>query len=281
MSFSLKAILNKYGFKPKTKLGQNFLLNPFTCTQIVEKAGISSSDIVIEIGAGLGALTIPLAQKAAKVIAIEYDKDLVPLLKEVLAEQGIKNVEIWSGDALRYDYEKAAKEYGQRIKIVGNLPYYISSPLLFLFLEKREALTDLTLMLQKEVAERLKARSGSKKYGLLSVLYSLTAEISTLMRLNPASFYPRPEVSSEVVHIRWKQLETKQINAPIISKQFISFLKLLFGKRRKTIFNTLKQYRPKEEIKRILDELKLDPMLRPEHISPLRLLALYERIKTS
>ncbi len=274
MSFSLKAILNKYGFKPKAKLGQNFLLNPFTCSQIAEKAGISTSDLVIEIGAGLGALTIPLAQKAKRVIAIEYDKELVPILKEVLAEHRIKNVEIWPGDALRYDYEKAAKEYGQRIKVVGNLPYYISSSLLFLFLEKREVMADLTLMLQREVAERLKARSGSKKYGLLSVLYGLTAEISTLMRLNPASFYPRPEVSSEVIHIRWKQ------DAPVISKQFISFLKLLFGKRRKAIFNTLKPYRPKEEIKRILDELELDTMLRPEHISPLRLLALYERIKT-
>ncbi len=274
MSFSLKAILNKYGFKPKAKLSQNFLLNPFTCSQIAEKAGISTSDLVIEIGAGLGALTIPLAQKAKRVIAIEYDKELVPILKEVLAEHRIKNVEIWPGDALRYDYEKAAKEYGQRIKVVGNLPYYISSSLLFLFLEKREVMADLTLMLQREVAERLKARSGSKKYGLLSVLYGLTAEISTLMRLNPASFYPRPEVISEVIHIRWKQ------DAPVISKQFISFLKLLFGKRRKAIFNTLKPYRSKEEINRILDELRLDAMSRPEHIPPLSLLALYERIKT-
>jgi len=128
-------------------------------------------------------------------------------------------------------------------------------------------------MLQKEVAERLKASSGSKKYGLLSVLYSLTAEISTLMRLNPASFYPRPEVSSEVVHIRWKQ------DVPVIPKQFISFLKLLFGKRRKTILNALKSYRSKEEIKRILDALELDPMVRPEHIAPLKLLTLYEKVK--
>ena len=183
MPLSPKKVLERYGLKAQKKLGQHFLINPFTSKQIVEKAAIEREDIVIEIGAGLGALTIPLAQRAKKVIAIEYDQKLTWVLKEILAEHQLKNVQIWQGDALKYDYEKTAHLHKTKIKIIGNLPYHISSPLLFLFLEKRAVIDHATLMLQKEVAERLSAKPGTKDFGILSILYGLVAVSYTHLTL--------------------------------------------------------------------------------------------------
>jgi len=272
MSISPKRILVKHGLKPQKKLGQHFLVNPHTAQQIVERAEIKSKDVVVEIGAGLGALTLPLAQKAKRVVAIEYDKKLLPILEEVIQAYQLENVEIWWGDALKYDYESIAKEFNQKIKIIGNLPYYISSPLLFLFLHYQPYIAELTLMLQKEVAERLKARPGTKVYGLLSVLYGLVAEVISLMILHPASFYPPPEVASEVIKIKWKP-EGERLKKP-----FITFLKQIFSRRRKTILNALKGYLPVEEIKKVLLVTQINPQVRPEQISPEQFLKIYQTI---
>ncbi|HDD35778.1 MAG TPA: ribosomal RNA small subunit methyltransferase A, partial [Candidatus Desulfofervidus auxilii] len=193
--YSPKKILKKYSIRPKKRLGQHFLINPFTAHQIVEKSGFKRQDIVIEIGAGLGALTIPLAQRVKKVIAIEYDKELVSVLKEIL--KPFYNVEIWQGNALKYEYTGSGK-----IKIIGNLPYYLTSPLLFLFLEKKEWIEEMAFMVQKEVAERLLSSPGKKTYGLLTVLYNISAQITPLMNLAPESFYPKPKVASQLIKIK-------------------------------------------------------------------------------
>jgi len=272
MLFSPKQTLVKYRLKPKKKLGQHFLINPFTSRQIVEKAGIEPKDIVIEIGAGLGALTIPLAHQAKKVIAIEYDKKLVSVLKEILADHQLKNIEIWQGDALKYNYEKTAHFYKAKIKIIGNLPYHISSPLLFLFLEKRAVIDQAILMLQKEVADRLLAKPGTKDFGILSVLYGLVAEIVFLMRLAPESFYPPPEVDSRLIKINWKE-------GIFLEHNFIVFLKHIFSQRRKTVLNALKRLGIKtEKIKQILSDLKIETNTRPEQISPPYYIKLYQNI---
>lgn len=275
MFISPRHILARHGLKPQKKLGQHFLINPHTTQQIVEKAGVEPGDIVVEIGAGLGALTLPLAQKAKRVIAIEYDKRLMPVLKEVLQTHQLENVEIWWGDALKYDYEKKAREFNHKIKIIGNLPYYISSPLLFLFLYYQPYITGLTLMLQKEVSERLKAKPGTKVYGLLSVLYGLIAEVKVIMTLHPASFYPPPQVASQVVKINWRP-EGKRVEKP-----FITFLKHIFSHRRKTIMGALKGYLQVEEIKKVLLANQIAPHLRPEQISPEQFLGLYHTINKS
>ena len=196
----------------------------------------------------------------------------MPVLEEVLQTHQLENVEIWWGDALKYDYEKTAREFNRKIKIIGNLPYYISSPLLFLFLYYQPHIAGLTLMLQKEVSERLKTKPGTKVYGLLSVLYALVAEVTLLMTLHPASFYPPPEVASQVVKIEWKPEGEK------VEKPFITFLKQIFSHRRKTILNALKGYLQAEEIKKVLLANQIDPHVRPEQISPEQFLELYHAI---
>ena len=274
MLLSPKKVLERYGLKAQKKLGQHFLINPFTSKQIVEKSGIEPKDIVIEIGAGLGALTIPLAQRAKKVIAIEYDQKLTWVLKEILAEHQLKNVQIWQGDALKYDYEKTAHLHKTKIKIIGNLPYHISSPLLFLFLEKRAVIDHATLMLQKEVAERLSAKPSTKDFGILSILYGLVANIIFLMNLAPRSFYPPPEVDSRLIKIEWKE-------GIFLEHNFIVFLKHIFSQRRKTVLNALKRMGIKtEKIKQILSCLEIDTKTRPEQISPLHYVKLYQKCKT-
>jgi len=272
MPLSPKKVLERYGLKAQKKLGQHFLINPFTSQQIVEKSGIEPKDIVIEIGAGLGALTIPLAQRAKKLIAIEYDKKLISVLKEILANHQLKNIEIWQGDALKYDYEKTAHLHKTKIKIIGNLPYHISSPLLFLFLEKRAVIDQATLMLQKEVADRLLAKPGTKDFGILSVLYGLTAKIIPVMNLAPQSFYPPPEVDSQLIKINWKE----EIR---LEEGFVFFLKHIFSQRRKTVLNALKRLGIKtEKIKQILSDLKIETNTRPEQISPQDYFNLYQNI---
>jgi len=267
---SPKKILAHYNIKPKKGLGQHFLMNPFTAYQIVKKIGIEKEDIVIEIGAGFGALTIPLAENAKKVIAIEYDKRFIPILKEILKD--FKNIEVWQGDALKYNYENTVLLYNKKIKIVGNLPYYLTSPLLFLFLEKKALIKNMGFMVQKEVAERLLSPPGKKTYGLLSILYSLTANVTSLMTLAPASFYPKPEVFSQLIKIEWKE-------EIFIEKEFIEFLKYIFSHRRKTIFNILKNRFKQKNIKNIFSQLNIDSNTRPEKVSPFLFFKLYHLIK--
>lgn len=193
------------------------------------------------------------------------------VLKGILAGQYLKNIEIWQEDALKYDYERTAHLYKNKIKIIGNLPYNISSPLLFLFLEKREIIAHATLMLQKEVADRLLAKPGTKDFGILSVLYGLVAEVVSLMCLAPGSFYPRPEVDSRLVKIKWKK-ET------FLEKGFIVFLKRIFSQRRKTILNALKRLGIQtEKTKEILSCLEIDTKTRPEQIPPQKYVKLYQK----
>ncbi len=274
MTTSPYRLLKQYGLRPKKRLGQHFLINPFTAKQIVDAAGINSDDVVIEIGAGLGALTIPLSKVAKKVMAIEYDQILAEAFKKEIERAGIKNVDIWLGDALKFDYYSIAERYGRKIKIVGNLPYYISGPLLFLFLKNRGGLSEISIMLQEEVVRRLTAKPGCKDYGILAITFNLFARIKNLLHLSPESFYPVPKVGSDVIKISWQEGE-------ILSKAeengFIHFLKGAFSGRRKTFYNSLKEKipLPQERLKAILDDFSVSD-LRPEQITSLVYLKIYK-----
>ena len=270
-------LLKEYDLKPKKRLGQHFLVNPFTAKQIVDAAGIKSDDIVVEIGAGLGALTIPLSKRAKGVIAIEYDKGLAGALKNEIKKASIKNVDIWIGDALKFDYYSISKKYNKKIKILGNLPYYISAPLLFLLLENSSVLSDTTIMLQKEVVKRLTARPGCKDYGILTIVFNLFAKIETLLQLLPESFYPVPKVGSDVIKIIW---EEEKILDKSRENRFIKLLKTAFSQRRKTIYNALRKKLivPQAQLKAILADLSVFKM-RPEQIEPTLYVEIYKKIE--
>lgn len=269
-------LLRQYGLRPKKRLGQHFLINPFTAKQIVDGAGINLDDIVVEIGAGLGALTIPLSKVAKRIVAIEYDHGLANALKKEIEKAGIKNVDIWLGDALKFDYSSIAKRYNKRIKIAGNLPYYISGPLLFLFLKNRESLSGTIIMLQEEVVRRLTARPGCKDYGILTIVFNLFAKIENLLHLSPESFYPVPKVSSDIIKIIWREAK---VLSEVEENGFIHFLKAAFSGRRKTIYNSLKQkvIIPQGRLKGLLDDFSVSD-LRPEQIAPLTYLQIYKKL---
>jgi 16S rRNA (adenine1518-N6/adenine1519-N6)-dimethyltransferase len=222
----------------KPKLGQNFLRDPQAIQRIVAALGDLSSRTVVEIGPGKGAITDLLAAQAKAVIAIELDRELAWTLQErFLPEKGFASVTICRQDVLQFDFGAAAKEAGQPLMVVGNLPYYITSPILLHLAAHAKSLDRAVLMVQREVADRVTARPGTREYGLLSVTLQLYGSTEPLFTLPPEAFVPPPEVHSTV--FRW-------IFAPRFSEldveeqPFIAFLKQCFAQKRKTLANNLR-----------------------------------------
>lgn len=225
------SLLRRYGLRAQKNLGQNFLQSPALAAEIVRRAAVPPKTTVVELGVGLGTLTYALAKTFERVIGFEIDEKLLAILQK---EDFLpKNVELRRGDILRLDYRALAQELGAPLILFGNLPYYLSSRLLFRLLEEREALSLAVFMFQKEVAERLTAAPGSKTYGPLSVLLCLLAEVKWLLTLSPAQFYPRPEVASAVLKIRFHR---EPVPAEGILFQLV---KTAFAKRRKTLARNL------------------------------------------
>ena len=232
---SVRKLLAKYSIFPAKRLGQHFLMDKGIMMAIIRTAEVNLQDMVVEVGPGLGEMTKLLASKAKRVIAIEVDESMVALLKERLDDY--ENIVLHRGDALKFDFLSESRRWGEKLKVVSNLPYNISTQLLFRFVEIREAFSGITLMLQKEVAERIVAIPGGRQYGVLSVLLQIYCDASIRRIVPPSCFYPRPKVESAVVRFDFLQKTRVEIEDEAIFRKVV---KAAFGHRRKTLRNALK-----------------------------------------
>ena len=244
---------------PNKRLGQHFLIDPNIVRKIVALAAIRPDETVLEIGPGRGALTRMLCERAARVIAIELDRELERRLREKLAD--CRNLELHQSDALAYPF----RSLPERSVVVANLPYNVSSPILFALLEARERFVRMILMLQTEVAQRLASKPGSKDYGVLSVLAQAFADIRVAFRVAPTCFQPPPKVSSSVVHL------TMPRHVPVAIPDHAAFTKTVraaFAHRRKTLINSLRDEGYKAQtILPALETAGLQPEIRAERLS--------------
>ncbi|MDD5153803.1 MAG: 16S rRNA (adenine(1518)-N(6)/adenine(1519)-N(6))-dimethyltransferase RsmA [Desulfovibrionales bacterium] len=256
---SPQGLLKKYDIRPSKSRGQNFLINPDIARAIIEKAGFGAEDIVIEVGLGLGILTLPLAAKVKKLISFEVDPRLIAIVKEEYTLPS--TLEIVHQDILKVDFQALERKYRQKLKIIGNLPYYISSPILFKIWECRSSFKNAFVMLQKEVAERIVAPPGSKTYGILAVFFNYCATIEKVLRAPAAQFYPRPEVDSMVLGFHLRPPEVIAEDESLFKK----IVKSAFQKRRKTLQNALAHPGfPPELIRSVLGTLNIDGQRRAE-----------------
>ena len=217
-------------------MGQHFLADPSVAALIVRRAQFEPDDVVLEIGAGLGALTLPLAAQVKHVLAVESDRQIATLLGNEILAAGASNVTIIERDILQCDIEALAGRPGASLKVIGNLPYHISSQVLIRLIRFREAIDAAFLMFQEEVAERLVAKPGSKSYGRLSVLIQYCAKIFPLVSVAASAFFPKPKVDSQVVGIEFHHPVAFQANDESLLFQIV---KAAFGKRRKILKNAL------------------------------------------
>ena len=258
---SALSILRHRGLRPKASWGQNFLDDQPSLQRIVDAAALRPSDSVVELGAGLGHLTQLLLATGAQVIAVERDPDLVEVLKELRAD----NLHLVAGNAARLDF--AALSGGKRVIVVGNIPYHLTSPILFELLDQREHVSRAVLTMQQEVAARIGAPPGGRDYGILSVLLALYYHLQTLFTLRPALFHPHPKVASAVV--RLDSLETPRA-ALLNEERFRQLVKAAFAHRRKTISNSLKSAQAlgsPQALAEALARAKIDPTRRAETVS--------------
>ncbi|ABK44825.1 dimethyladenosine transferase [Magnetococcus marinus MC-1] len=253
----IKLLLEQHGLSPNKRFGQNFLVDPSVAPRIVALAGIKAGDRVLEIGPGVGSLTIPLLQKAGAVTAVEKDRKLLPLLRVEAA--GVGALTLVEEDALLVDYTALAQQLGGPLKLAANLPYNISTPLMVHLLDHHAAFECMALMFQKEVAQRLAAEPGSKAYGALTVQCALWAEIRHGFDVPPAAFLPAPKVTSAVVHVQMMRQPRVAVED---ERHFVRVVKAAFAQRRKTLRNTLKTICP--DPNRWLEQAGIDGALRAE-----------------
>jgi len=259
-----KDLLRKYGVRPRKGLGQSFLLDRHAIDKIVRISGITAADTVVEIGAGLGVMTALIAARAGRVIALEIDGRMVSILKEEL--RGFENVTIVETDVLRYDFSTARSG---KFKIIGNIPYNISSPLLFHLFAHRSGIDSMVLMLQKEVVERMTASPGTKSYGTLSVILAMYFAVSREFVVPASCFYPVPGVDSAVVRMTVRD----EPAFPLKSGPFFQrVVRAAFAKRRKTLINNLRAsfpVHPSAEggVESVLDRLGIDGRRRGETLN--------------
>ena len=267
---TIKEILREQGLAPSKKLGQNFLVHRQTAAAIVRRAGVGPEETVVELGVGLGSLTIPLARQVRQVIGIELDAGIIKWQRE---EGNLPdNVELLHQDLLKADFVELAGRCGGKLKIMANLPYSISNPLLFKLIDNRLVMGWAVLMLQKEVAERLTAPAGTKEYGVLSVLLGACASVETLLTVGPEQFHPRPKVDSQVVRIVFDPPPTRVRDLPPHDHRLLAqVVKGAFQQRRKTLLNSLSAAAPrgcdKATVARVLEEAAIDVGLRAERLT--------------
>ncbi|CAO0820164.1 Ribosomal RNA small subunit methyltransferase A [Desulfarculales bacterium] len=263
-------LLHTHGMRASKRRGQNFLCQPATALSIVRSAGLTLGDVVLEIGAGLGALTLAAASLAGRVIAIEVDRGLHQVLVDLLQRQGVANVDLRLTDALALDWPATVKEAGGPLVVVGNLPYAISSPLLFKLLENRACWRSATLMVQREVATRLLTQPGGKDYGRLSVLMQTWLEVRRGQVVGSEQFFPQPAVDSQILHFRPLEEPMVPLAGPTDAEWFAKVVKAAYSQRRKTLANSLTGGlgRSREEVLQALAVAHLNPVRRAETLSP-------------
>jgi len=238
---SPKTLLSIRNIHPKQSLGQNFLCDPQAAEAIVRHGKISPTDAVIEIGAGTGAMTIPTARAAAMVYAIETDGRLIGLLDETIKSSGLDNISVQNSDFMDVDIAGLFEKAGQRLVVMGNLPYNLSSQILVRLIHKRRYIKRAVLMFQQELADRITAPPGNREYGRLSVMLRYCADVKPLMRMKNDLFFPRPKVASTVVGIVFKNFMP---NDDADDELLFEIIKIAFAKRRKTIKNALTSGKP-------------------------------------
>lgn len=261
-------VLQKYDFIFQKKFGQNFLIDTHVLDKIVNAARISKDDFVIEIGPGIGTLTQYLAFRAKKVLAVEIDKTLIPILEDTLSD--FENVSVLNEDILKVDIKKIVEEEngGKPVKVVANLPYYITTPIIMSLFESHVPLESVTVMVQKEVASRMQEGPGSKEYGALSLAVQYYASPRIVANVPPNCFIPRPKVGSAVICL------TNHKKAPVEvadEKLMFDLIRASFNQRRKTLVNGLKNAGfisfTKEEIEAAIESLGWKPAVRGETLS--------------
>lgn len=278
-----RAILDHYQIRAKKGFGQNFLTNPAVLVGIVEAAAITRDDNVIEIGPGIGALTEQLARAAGEVVALEIDESLLPVLADVLAPYD--NVTILHQDVLKANLanlvQTAFKDPTRPVKVVANLPYYITSPILFALLASPVKWQGICVMMQKEVADRLTAKPGTKDYGALTLAIEARMDAHLAFTVSRRSFVPAPKVDSAIVTLTPRK--TPLANPPFNQQKLDAFIRSCFAHRRKSLWNNLKAYAGKDAekqnlIKHTLAELEIDPQVRPERLSLTTFIQLANRL---
>ncbi len=262
------AILQKYDFAFQKKYGQNFLIDTHVLDKIIQAAEITSDDLILEIGPGIGTMTQYLAEHARKVIAVEIDKKLIPILADTLSE--FPNTEVINEDILKLDIEALVQKEneGRPIKVVANLPYYITTPIIMGLFEKQVPLDSITVMVQKEVAQRMQSGPGTKNYGALSLAVAYYAEAYVVANVPPNCFMPRPKVGSAVIRLtRHKQPPVEVAD----EKLLFDLIRASFNQRRKTLLNGLNNAEtiilPKEELLAAIIELGKGEQIRGEALT--------------
>lgn len=261
-------ILKKYNFDFKKKFGQNFLIDSHVLYKIMDAAELSKDDFVLEIGPGIGTMTQYLAERAGQVLAVEIDKKAIPILHNTLGMYD--NVTIWNEDILKVDLNRVSIEYndGKPLKVVANLPYYITTPIVMNLFESRVPIDNITVMVQKEVAERMQAEPGTKDYGALSLAVQYYAKPYLAANVPPNCFMPRPNVGSAVIRL------SRYDKPPVIVKNealMFSLIRASFNQRRKTLQNGICNYEKlsytKEQVAHALESIGLPVSVRGEKLS--------------
>lgn len=267
---TVKSIREKYGLQLSKSLGQNFITDRNILDKIIEGAGVEDGDMVIEIGPGIGVLTAELAERASFVTAIEIDGRLIPILEETLSEYD--NIKIINQDILKTDLggiieeSRQAGRFTGKVHIIGNLPYYITTPIIMKLLEEQVPADSITVMMQKEVADRIRSAPGSRTYGAISVAVQYYCRVTKVADVPKEAFVPRPKVESTVLNL--EPLDAKAIELKD-EKLFMRCIKAGFAQRRKTLLNSLASAggMDKDKVKKILASAGIDPGRRAETLT--------------
>ena len=271
----IKKILSEHGFTFSKSLGQNFLINPTVCPRMAEACGADSDTGVLEIGAGIGVLTAELAKRAKKVVSLELDTRLIPVLAETLGE--FSNVEVLNADVLKLDLNKLIDDcfQGMHVAVCANLPYYITSPVIMALLESRIPVDAVTVMVQKEAAARLCAPVGSRDAGAVTVAVNYYAQAEKLFDVSAGSFMPAPKVDSSVIRLNIRKKPPVEVSD---EKFFFRVIKAAFGQRRKTASNSLSAGLgiPKDKVSSAIAAAGFEPSVRAESLTMQELARLSE-----
>ena len=263
---TIRALCEKYDFALSKGFGQNFIVNPGVCPRLVESAGVTADCGVLEIGPGIGVLTKELALRAKKVVSIEVDDRLPPILAETL--EGLDNVKIVLQDVLKVDLKQliADELAGMRVVVCANLPYYITSPILMALLEQNLPIENITVLVQKEAAERITAAPGTRQSGAISCAVAYYATPKTLFHVQPGSFYPAPKVISSVIRLDVRPNPAVQVAD---EKGYFALVRAAFGQRRKTAANSISSglQLPKAQVNAALEAAGFDIRVRPEALT--------------